>query len=69
MNKTRYYQKKLEKVIPNEQYISTEPEFGWFINEDVQDRREDMYGVLRDEGIEEPYQGYYFPDIDDFSRD
>ena len=56
-------------MIRNEQYISTEPEFGSFINEDVQDRREDMYGVLRDEGIEEPYQGYDFPDIDDFSRD
>ena len=40
MNRIWYYHEKLEKVIGNEQYISTESEFEQFVNEDVPDQRE-----------------------------
>ena len=40
MNIIQYYHKKLEKVIGDDQYVSTESEFERFINEDVPDPRE-----------------------------
>ena len=39
MNRIRDYHKKLEIVIGNDQYISTESEFEQFVNEDAPDPR------------------------------
>ena len=69
MNIIRDYHKKLEKVIGNNQYISTESEFERFVNEDVPDPREEAYEGLREKEHEETYQGYDLPDIDDFTMD
>ena len=69
MNRIQDYHKKLEKVIGDDQYVSTEYEFKRFINEDVPDRRENAYEGLRYEGHKDPYQGYDVPAIDDFSMD
>ena len=69
MNRIRDYHEKLEKVIGDDQYVSTESEFEKFVNEDVPDLREEAYEGLREKGHEEPYQGYDLPDIDDFSLD
>ena len=63
------YHEKLEKVIGNDQYISTESEFERFVNEDVPDPREEAYEGLKEKGHEEPYQGYDLPDIYDVSMD
>ena len=41
MNRIRDYQEKLEKVIGDDQYVSTESEFERFVNEDVPDPRDD----------------------------
>ena len=43
MNRIRDYYKKLEKVIGDDQYVSTESEFEPFVNEDVPDPREEAY--------------------------
>ena len=59
----------LEKVIGDDQYVSTESEFERFVNEYVPDPREEAYEGLRKKDHEEPYQGYDLPDIDDFSLD
>ena len=69
MNRIQYYHENLEKVIGNDQYISTESEFERFVNEDVLDPIEEAYEGLRGKGHEDPYQEYYLPDIDDFSLD
>ena len=66
MNRIQDYHKKVEKVIGDDQYVSTESKFERFVNEDVLDPREDAYEVLRDKGHKEPYQRYDLPDIDDF---
>ena len=63
------YHKKLEKVIGDDQYVSTESEFKQFVNEDVPDPREEAYEVLREKGHEYSYQGYGILDIDDFYPD
>ena len=39
MNRIRDYHEKLEEVIGDDQYVSTESEFKRFINEDVPDQR------------------------------
>ena len=39
MNRIRDYHDKLEKVIGDDQYVSTESEFERFVNEDVPDQR------------------------------
>ena len=41
------YHEKLEKVIEDDQYISTESEFKRFVNEDVPDPIEETYEGLR----------------------
>ena len=69
MNRIRDYHKNLEKVIEDDQYVSTEPEFERFVNEDVPDPREEAYEGLREKEHEDPYQGYDLPDIDDLSLD
>ena len=57
MNRIRDYHEKLEKVIGDDQYVSTESEFEQFVNENVPDPREEAYEGLREKGNEEPYQG------------
>ena len=47
MNRIRDYHEKLEKVIGNDQYVSTESEFEKLANEDVPDPREEAYEGLR----------------------
>ena len=47
MNRIRYYHKKLEKVIGDDQYVSNESEFERFFNEDVLDPREEVYEGIR----------------------
>ena len=69
MNIIRDYQEKLEKVIVDDQYVSTESESERFVNEDLPDPIEEEYEGLREKGHEEPYQGYDLPDIYDFSLD
>ena len=69
MNRIRDYHEKLEKVIGDGQYVSTESKFEIFVNEDVPDPRENAYEGIREKGQEDLYQGYYLPDIDDFSLD
>ena len=69
MNRIRDYHEKPEKVIGNDQYVSTESEFDRFVNEDVTDPREEAYEGLWEKVHEQPYQGYDIPDIDDFSPD
>ena len=69
MNIIRDYHKKLEKVMGNDQYISTESEFERFFNKYVPDTREEVYEGLREKEHEEPYQGYDLPGIYDFSLD
>ena len=69
MNRIRDYHKKLEKVIGDDQYVSTESEFKRFVNEDVPDPREEAYEGLREKGRKYPYQGYDLPGIDEFSLD
>ena len=69
IDRIRYYHKKLEKMIGDDRYISTESEFKRCINEDVPDPRGETYKVLMVKGHEEPYQGYDLPDINDFSLD
>ena len=69
MNRIRDYHEKLEKVIGDDQYVSTESEFERFVNEDVPDPGEDEYEGLREKGREYPYQGHDPPDIDDLSLD
>ena len=69
MNRIRDYHEKLDKVIGDDQYFSTEYEFERFINEDVPDTREEAYKGIREEGHKEPYQGYDLHDIYDFSLD
>ena len=56
-------------MIGDEQYVSTESEFKWFVNEDIPDPREEAYEGLKEKGHEDPYQEYDLPDIDDFSLD
>ena len=68
-NRIRDYHKKLEKVIGDDQYVSTVSEFERFVNEDVPDPREEAHEGLREKGHEDPYQGYDLPDIDNFSLD
>ena len=48
---------QVEKVIGDDQYVSTESEFEQFVNENVPDPREEAYEGLREKGNEEPYQG------------
>ena len=43
MNIIRDYHKVFEKVIDNDQYVSTESEFERFVVEDVPDTREESY--------------------------
>ena len=50
MNRIRDYHKKLERVIGDDQYVSTESEFERFVNEDVTDPREEAYEGLREKG-------------------
>ena len=69
MNRIRDYHKKLEKLIGDYQYVSTEYEFDQFFNEEVPDPREQAYEGLIEKGHEDPYQGYDPPDIDNFSLD
>ena len=69
MNIIRNYHKKLDEVIRDDQYVSTESEFKRLVNEDVPDPREEAYEVLWEKGHKEPYQGYDFSDIDDLSLD
>ena len=69
MNIIRDYHEKLEKVIGDNQYASTESEFERFVNEDVSYPREEAVEGLRERGHKEPYQGYDLPDIDEFSMD
>ena len=69
MNQIQDYHKKLEKVIGDNQYVSTESEFERFANEDVPDPREEAYEGLREKGHGDPYQGYDLPDIDNLSLD
>ena len=69
MNKIRDYHKKLEKVIDNNQYVSTESEFERFVDEYLPDPREEAYEGLIKKDHEETYQGYDLPDIDDLSPD
>ena len=56
MNQIQDYHKKLEKVIGDNQYVSTESEFKLFVNEEVQDPIKEAYEGLREKGHEEPYQ-------------
>ena len=67
MNRIRDYHEKLEKVIGDDQYVSTGSEFKQFVNEDVPDPIEEAYEGLTEKGYEEPYQGYELPDIYDIS--
>ena len=69
MNRIWDYHKKLEKVIGDDQHVSTESEFDWLVNEDIPYPREEAYEGLREKGHEEPYQVYDLPDIDDFYLD
>ena len=69
MNRIRYYHEKLEKVIGDDQYVSTKSEFEQFFDEDVLNPREEAYEGLREKGHEDNYQGYELPDIVDFSLD
>ena len=69
MNRIRDYHEKLETLIGDDQYVSTEYEFERFVNEDVPDPREESYEGFREKGDEEPYQGYDLSGIDDFSPD
>ena len=69
MNIIRCYYKKLEKVIGDDQYVSTESEFKQFVNEDVPGPIEEAYDGPKEKGHEDPCQGYGLPDIDDFSPD
>ena len=50
MNRIRDYHEKLEKVIGDDQYVSTESEFQRFVNEDVTDPREEAYERLGEKG-------------------
>ena len=43
MNRIRDYHEKLEEVIGDDQYVSTESEFKRFVNEDVPYPREETY--------------------------
>ena len=65
MNRIRDYHKKIEKVIGDDHYVSTEYEFERFFNEYVPDPREEAHEGLREKGNEDPYQGCDLPDIDD----
>ena len=58
MDRNRDYFKKLEKVIGDNQYVSTESEFYRFVNGDVTDPIEEAYEGLREKGHGSPYQGY-----------
>ena len=69
INRIRDYHEKLEKVIGDDQYISTESEFEQFVNEDVPDTIEEAHEGLREKGHEDPNQGYDLPDIGDLSMD
>ena len=69
MNRIRDYHKKIEKVIGDDQYVSTESEFERFFNEDVTNPREEAHEGLREKLHEDTYQGYDLPDIDDFYLD
>ena len=48
MNRIRDYHKKLEKVIRDDQYVSTESEFERIVNNDVPDPIEEAYEGLRE---------------------
>ena len=67
MNRIRDYHEKLDKVIGDDQYVSTEYEFERFINEEVQDQTEEAYECLREKGSKDPYQGYDLPGNYDYS--
>ena len=69
MNRIRDYHEKLEKVIGDDQYVSTESEFERFVNEDVPEPREEAQESLRQEGDEDSYQGQELTSIDEFSPD
>ena len=69
MNRIQDYHEKLEKVIRDDQYVSTESEFKRFVNEDVPYPIEEAYEGFREKGHEEHYREYDLPDIDDFSLD
>ena len=56
MNRIRYYYEKIEKVIGDDQYVSTESEFERFVNEEVPDPIEEAYEGLIEKGHEELYQ-------------
>ena len=61
----RDYHEKLESIIGDNQYVSTDSEFNQFINEYIPDPNEDTYDQLRDMGNEGAYNGYNIPDVDD----
>ena len=69
MNRIRDYHKNLEKVIEDDQYVSTESEFERFVNEDIPDPIEEAYEGLMEKGHEYHYQGYDLPGIYDLSLD
>ena len=69
MNRIRDYHERLEKVIGDDQYISTEYEFKKFVNEDVPDPREEEHEVLRETWNKETYQGYDLSGIYGLSLD
>ena len=69
MNIIRDYHEKLEKMVGDDHYVSTESEFELFVNEDVPDPSEEAYEGLREKWHEDLYQGYDLPDIDDLSLD
>ena len=56
MNIIRDYHKKLDKVIGDDQYVSTESEIERFFNEDLPDPREETYEGLRKKGHEKTYK-------------
>ena len=65
MDQIRQFHIDLDLKLGNDQYIDNDGDFTKFLNEDVHDPEN---GQIYDQSLEEPYQGYHLPDIDDIGK-
>ena len=66
MDEIRYFHLELDAKIGDEQYVHNGDEFEAYINDDVPDTTPDK--IYPAQFKEEPYQGYYLPDINEIGR-
>ena len=66
ISKVRQYHIDLDTKLGNDQYIDNDADFCRFLNDDEHDPETGT--LYPNNGLEEPYQGYHLPDIDDIGK-